>query len=306
MSLNHILHLSPEVKDALASKRPVVALESTVISHGLPYPENVTITHEIIRTIRNQGTVPALIALFDGRIHVGLTDAEVERLGTEKNIAKINRADLGPCLYQKRTGATTVSGTMICAHLAHIRVFSTGGIGGVHRYAGETFDVSADLIELAETPVMVVCSGAKSILDVPKTLEYLETHRVPVLGYQTKVFPLFFARQSDHLLNYSFERVEDIAQTAHIHWTLGSKGILVATPPPSADAIACDVAHQYVEEALTVCKNSNITGKDVTPFLLDYMARQSNGLTVHTNKSLLLNNAYVAAQIAHSFSDTVG
>jgi pseudouridine-5'-phosphate glycosidase len=299
-----LLRIFSEVEMALQERKPVVALESTVISHGLPFPYNLEVTEKMLTAVRESGAVPAIIALMDGHIKIGLSSSEVEALASSKNVMKVSRADLAYCLAQKEIGATTVSGTMFCAHQAGIQVFATGGIGGVHRGAETTFDISADLTELARTPVLVVCSGAKSILDIPKTLEYLETQGVPVVGYKTNSFPLFYIGNSHYDLQKSEDSAEGIANLARIHWGLGLKGIVVANPVPSGDSLESKEIESFIDQAIEESHEKGVVGKSVTPFLLKRVSELSKGKTLKANKSLLVNNASAAGQIAVSLKET--
>jgi pseudouridine-5'-phosphate glycosidase len=301
-SILPFIKLSPAVKNALHHKLPVVALESTVISHGLPYPDNRDVTLHMMNAITESGAVPAVIALIDGCIHIGLTDDELEMFAICSDVLKISRPDIAYCLATKQLGATTVSATMICAAYAGIRVFSTGGLGGVHRGAETTFDISADLTEFSKTPILVVCSGVKSILDVPKTLEYLETQGVPIIGYQTDRFPLFFTHSSNHGLTQSLNNSYDIARTAEIHWELGLSGMVVANPVPEYASIQDDIVERWVNEAVDQLNENNIRGKAVTPFILSKVSALSEGKTLHANKALLISNARLAGQISASLS----
>lgn len=300
-----LLRISSEIEVALHEKKPVVALESTVISHGLPYPDNLEVTEKMLSAVRASGAVPAIIALMDGYIKIGLNSSEIEILAHSKNVMKVSRADLAYCLAQRKMGATTVSATMFCAHQAGIRVFATGGIGGVHRGAETTFDISTDLTELAQTPVLVVCSGAKSILDIPKTLEYLETQGVPVVGYKTSNFPLFYMGNSQYDLQKNENSPEDIAHLAKIHWNLGLKGLIVANPIPFEDSLDSNEIDSFITQAIKESHKKGIAGKSVTPFLLKRVSELSKGKTLKANKSLLVNNARVAGKIAVSLQEEI-
>ncbi len=290
--------LSPEIKAAIQSGRPVVALESTVISHGLPWPENLQLARELETIVRDNGATPATIALIAGQPRVGLTTDELEQLADGKTpVCKISRRDFGTAIIQKAYGATTVAATMIVAHKAGIKVFATGGIGGVHR--GDTADVSADLIELSRTPVAVVCAGAKSILDLPRTLEWLETFGVPVLGYDTNEFPAFYTRTSGLPLHDRVDSGEDAARVIDAHWSFGlDSGVLVTVPIAESDAPDPATIDAYVAQALQEADAQQITGKDITPFLLGRLVEISGGKTLQANLALLRQNAAVAAQIA--------
>ncbi|MBY0462115.1 MAG: pseudouridine-5'-phosphate glycosidase [Alphaproteobacteria bacterium] len=294
------LKFGTQAQRAIQNNVPIVALESTVISHGLPYPDNLEVTKKMMSAITEAGAVPAVIGLMDGFIHIGLNEDELELFSTRKDILKISRSDIAYCLSEKKLGATTVSATMLCAFYAGIRVFSTGGLGGVHRGAEETFDISADLTELSKTPVLVVCSGAKSILDVPKTLEYLETQGVPIIGYQTNYFPLFFTKESEYPLTGCLRSPEEIASFADINWKLGLAGMVVANPVPAVDSLEGDVVEEWIQIATMDADERGIKGKAVTPFILARVAELSAGKTMQTNKSLLVNNAILAGKVAVS------
>jgi pseudouridine-5'-phosphate glycosidase len=299
-NISSFLKISPQVKNALENGLPIVALESTVISHGLPYPCNLDITNKMMDAVTDAGAVPAVIGLMDGYIHIGLNEVELKEFATRKDILKVSRCDISYCLSEKRLGATTVSGTMLCAAYAGIRVFSTGGLGGVHRGASESFDISADLTELSRTPVLVVCSGAKSILDVPKTLEYLETEGVLVIGYKTNQFPLFFTNESHYALNHCLTTPQAIASLAKTHWQLGLNGIVIANPIPTNDSLKGDIVEKWIESATLEALNAGVIGKAVTPFLLAKVAELSQGETLKANKALLVHNAALAAEIAET------
>jgi pseudouridine-5'-phosphate glycosidase len=293
------LTFSPEVADALAKGLPVVALESTIITHGMPWPENVETAKLVEQDIREAGAVPATIAIMNGQIHIGLTDRQLKELGQAKGVMKLSRADLAFCLASGRTGATTVAATMICAHLAGIKVFATGGIGGVHRGAEDSFDVSADLHELAKTPVIVVCAGAKAILDVPKTLEVLETLGVPVVAYGQDVFPAFWSRNSGLPAPLRADTAAEIAKAQALRETLGlSGGTLVANPVPLADEIPREKIVPVIEAALAEATHRKIAAKAVTPFLLQHIYEMTGGQSLVTNIALVRNNARLAAKIA--------
>lgn len=293
-----LLRLSEQVQTALDNGYPVVALESTVIAHGLPWPQNLELALDLERIIGMYGAVPATIAAIDGRLCVGLTKAEIERLADGREpVRKLSRRDLPLAVAQGGLGATTVAATMLIAHWAGIRVFATGGLGGVHR--GNASDVSADLPELAQTPVAVVCAGVKSILDLPRTLEWLETYSVPVLGFGTDEFPAFYARTSGLLVQ---QRVDTAAQVAHIlaaQEALGlHNGTLVAVPIPEADALDPTTIEGPILQALAEASHANVWGKALTPFLLSKLVNLSGGESLRANMALLRNNAAVAAQIA--------
>ncbi len=300
-NLSNYLTIAPEVQDALAGGRPVVALESTVIAHGLPYPANLEIARAMEAAIREEGAVPATIALHDGRIVVGLDAAEVEQLATAKEVLKISRRDLAVALATRQLGATTVAGTMLCASLAGIRFFATGGIGGVHRGAETSMDISADLTELSRTPVLVVCAGAKSILDLDLTLEYLETQGVPVLGWQTSELPAFYARSSGRKLQQRVDEVNTVAAIARTQWECGLHGLVVTCPIPAEYALDPAPLEAATEQALRVAREQGVRGSATTPFLLSHVARVTAGESVEANKALLLNNARWAARFARAY-----
>jgi pseudouridine-5'-phosphate glycosidase len=298
------LDIRPEVAAALDAGRAVVALESTVISHGLPYPHNLEIAQRLEAIIREGGAVPATVAILSGQIRVGLDEAEIEHLATASGIAKVSRRDLGAVVAGGGDGATTVAATMIAAALAGIRVFATGGIGGVHRGGEVSLDVSADLAELGQSPVAVVASGAKAILDLPRTLEVLETHGVPVIGYGTDRFPAFFSRSSGLTLDARAETPEAAAAIMAAHWDLGlAGGLLVCNPVPEAAALAPEEVAAWVEVALGEAEAAAIAGAEVTPFLLSRLNDLSAGRTLAANIALLKHNAAVAAEIALAFAD---
>ncbi len=295
------ISLSDEVEFALTEGVGVVALESTIISHGFPYPDNVECALTAEQCVRDGGAVPATIAIIDGRPTVGLSREQIERLATAGagGVTKASRRDMGVLVATGATGATTVAGTMLIAALAGIRVFATGGIGGVHRGAQESFDISADLLELARTPVCVVCAGAKSILDIGLTLEVLETHGVPVLGYRTTQFPAFYSATSGHGVDATFETAQQIAAVLRAQDDLGmSGGTLVANPIAPEYAIDPDVLDGWTRQALAEAQRDGVHGKDVTPFLLARLHELSSGVTQQANKELVYGNARLAAQIA--------
>lgn len=290
---------SPEVAAALQEGRPVVALESTIITHGMPYPQNVETARAVEAVVRAGGAVPATIAVLEGRLVAGLDDATLDRLGQAQGVFKATRRDLAPVIVRGATAGTTVAATMVIAAKAGIPVFATGGIGGVHRGAEETFDISADLIELATTPVTVVCAGAKSILDIPKTLEFLETHGVPVLGYRTTAFPAFFSRDSGETLDFACDSAEEIAAVVAAHRALGfQSGILVANPIPEADALDAATIGARIAEAIAAAEAEGVTRKALTPFLLQRILDLTDGRSLVANIALVKNNAALAARIA--------
>ena len=292
------LAVSPPVADALAAAAPVVALESTLIAHGLPYPLNLETAGEMMGAIRREGAVPALIAVLDGRIRIGLEASELVRIASDDRIAKAGARDVPILVATGASGATTVAGTMFCARLAGIEVFATGGIGGVHRGASSTFDVSADLYELARTPVAVVCSGAKSILDVPATLEMLESLGVPVLGLATTRFPAFHLRDSGLPVPHPVQDAREAARVAAAVLALERTGLVVANPVSAEEAMDRETVEHLVEQAERGARTANVAGKALTPFLLDALAASSGGATLRTNRALLVDNARAAAEVA--------
>ena len=298
--MNKYLDISPEVKAALEAGKPVVALESTIISHGMPYPKNVETALMVEQTLRDNGAVPATIAVIGGRLKAGLSKEEIEYLGkTGRGVAKASRRDLPALVARGADGATTVTTTMIIAHMAGIQVFATGGIGGVHRGAETTMDISADLEELAQTPVMVVCAGAKSILDLGLTLEYLETKGVPVIGYGTEELPAFYTRKSGFGVDYRVDSPEELAAMFAAQRDLGYKGgMLVTNPIPEEYAMPKDVIDAAIEQALRECKEQGVHGKETTPFLLARVVELTGGDSLESNIQLVLNNARVAARTA--------
>ncbi len=300
-NISNYLTLSTEVQAALEAGRPVVALESTVIAHGLPYPANLEIARDMEAAIRAEGAVPATIGLHDGRIVVGLSSAEVEQLATAEHVLKVSRRDLAVALATRKLGATTVAGTMLCASLAGIRFFATGGIGGVHRGAESSMDISADLTELSRTPVLVVCAGAKSILDLDLTLEYLETQGVPVLGWQTDEFPAFYVRSSGRALQHRVDDLNTLAAIARAQWDCGLHGLVVTCPIPEEYAMNPAPLEVATEEALRLAREQGVRGSATTPFLLSHVAQATSGESVEANKALLLNNARWAARFACAY-----
>lgn len=297
---NPYLDLAPEVQRALQAGQPVVALESTIISHGMPYPQNVETALKVEAVVRAQGAVPATVAIVDGRLKAGLSAAQIEQLGRAgREAAKVSRRDIAFIVAQGRSGATTVASTMIVAHMAGIRVFATGGIGGVHRGAQHSFDVSADLQELAQTPVAVVCAGVKSILDLGLTLEYLETHGVAVIGYQTGTLPAFFTRDSAFKVDYRLDSAADIARTLQAKWAMGLRGgMVIANPIPHEYAMPREVIDAAIAQALTEAQAQRIGGKESTPFLLARVCELTGGDSLTSNIELVLNNARLASAIA--------
>ncbi|OJV66827.1 MAG: pseudouridine-5-phosphate glycosidase [Clostridiales bacterium 38-18] len=293
------LDIKPEVAKALAEGKAVVALESTIISHGMPYPQNVKTALEVESIVRENGAIPATIAILGGRLKVGLTEDEIEYLGKAKNVIKTSRRDIPFIVAKGVDGATTVASTMILAALAGVKVFATGGIGGVHRGAQETYDVSADLQELAQTNVAVVCAGAKSILDIGLTLEYLETHGVPVVGYQTEELPAFYTRKSGFGVDYRIDSPVELATALKAKWDLGLQGgMVVANPIPEAYAMDYDVITEAINSAVKEAEEKGIKGKESTPFLLAKVKELTAGTSLDANIQLVYNNAKVAAQLA--------
>lgn len=293
------LDINPEVKAALEAGKPVVALESTIISHGMPYPQNVETARKVEQIIRDGGCVPATIGIIKGRLKAGLTDEEIEYMGHGSKILKASRRDLPFIVANELDGATTVASTMIIAAMAGIHVFVTGGIGGVHRGAQETFDISADLMELANTNVAVVCAGCKSILDIGLTLEHLETNGVPVIGYQTKDFPAFYTRKSGFGVDYTADSALEVAKAAKAKWEMGLKGgVVIGNPIPEAFEMDYNTITKAIEEAVKEAADTGIRGKESTPFLLSKIKAITGGESLVSNIELVYNNARVGAEIA--------
>lgn len=303
MNWNKYLDVNPEVAEAVASGKPVVALESTIISHGMPYPQNVQTALQVEEIIRQSGAVPATIAIIGGRLKAGLTPEEIEYFGKKgQTIAKASRRDLAVLCARGQDGATTVTTTMMIAHMAGIKVFATGGIGGVHRGAETTMDISADLEELAHTPVMVVCAGAKSILDLGLTLEYLETHGVPVLGFGTEELPAFYTRSSGFKVDYRVDSPEELAAAFKAQHDLGLEGgMLVTNPIPEEFSMDPAVINAAIDQAIGECEAQGIHGKATTPFLLARVAELTGGNSLASNIQLVFNNARLAAQTAAAY-----
>ena len=303
MTLSNILTFSPEVAAARAAGRPIVALESTIITHGMPWPQNVETARAVEDEIRTAGAVPATLALMAGRIHIGLTPEELQTLGQARDVMKVSRADLAACLAMGRTGATTVAATMICAHLAGISVFATGGIGGVHRGAEVSFDISADLAEFSLTPVTVVGAGAKAILDLPKTLEVLETYGVPVIAYGQDDFPAFWSRSSGLKAPLRMDSAAQIAASHQMRAKLGiAGGQFVANPIPLDAEIPRAEIDPFIEQALKEAATNGISAKAVTPFLLQRIFELTQGRSLTCNIALVKNNARLAAKIARALA----
>ncbi|MGZ8289760.1 MAG: pseudouridine-5'-phosphate glycosidase [Telluria sp.] len=305
--MHQFLLFSPEVAAARTAGKPVVALESTIISHGMPYPQNVTTAKEVEQIIRDAGAVPATIAIIDGKICIGLNDEQLELLGTSPDAMKVSRRDLPYVLSTRKLGATTVAATMICAALAGIRVFVTGGIGGVHRGAETSFDISADLQELANTDVAVVCAGVKSILDIGLTLEYLETHGVPVVSVGQPGFPAFFTRESGFKADFQLDTALEQAAFIQTKWQLGLRGgVVVSNPVPEMFAMPKDEIDRITMQALGEADANGVAGKAVTPFLLNRIKQLTEGRSLATNIALVKHNALVGAQLAAAMHDLPG
>jgi pseudouridine-5'-phosphate glycosidase len=302
--LEQYLDINPEVKAALAAGKPVVALESTIISHGMPYPQNVETAMKVEQIIRDNGAVPATISILKGRMKVGMTAEEIEYLGKAgQAVIKTSRRDIPFIVAKKIDGATTVASTMILAQMAGVKVFATGGIGGVHRGAQQTFDISADLQELANTDVAVVCAGAKSILDIGLTLEYLETQGVPVVGYQTSKVPAFYTRESAFKVDYQLDTPAEVAAAMKAKWEMGLKGgVVVTNPIPEEFALDSEMIDQVIADAVAEMAEKGISGKESTPFLLAKVAEKTVGKSLAANIELVFNNAKLAAQIAVEYS----
>ncbi len=303
--LNKYLDIKPEVAEALAAGKPVVALESTIISHGMPYPQNVETALAVEKIVREHGAVPATIAVIGGRLKAGLTAEEIEYFGKKGlDIAKASRRDLAVLCARGEDGATTVTTTMMIAHMAGIKVFATGGIGGVHRGAETTMDISADLEELAQTPVMVVCAGAKSILDLGLTLEYLETHGVPVIGYETEKLPAFFTRDSEFNVDYRMDSPAEIAKAFKVQNEMGLPGgMLVANPIPVEYSMDSKVISAAIDQAVAEAEEKGIHGKETTPFLLARVTELTGGNSLESNIQLVFNNARLAAKTAAAYCE---
>jgi pseudouridine-5'-phosphate glycosidase len=290
-------HISDEVAQGLRDKSPIVALESTVITHGLPRPVNLELALDMEKEVRGGGAIPATIAVLQGRVHIGLNDDTIELLALSDDVHKISVRDLAPAIAKGWNGGTTVAGTIFVAHKVGIRVFATGGIGGVHRQP--PYDISADLSQLAVTPMVVVCAGAKAILDLPATLEYLETHSVPVVGYQTDDFPAFYASSSSFPVSVRVDSVETLNNIARIHWDLGQQSaVLVVQPPPVEDAIPNQLIDGFIQSALDEAESLGLRGQALTPFLLSRIGELTQGASLTVNISLLRKNARLAAEIA--------
>lgn len=299
-----LVEVLPEVQAALDNNQPVVALESTIISHGMPWPQNAETALLVSKTVRENGAIPATIAVIDGKLKAGLTIEEIELLAKQgQSVMKCSRRDLPYVVAKKTLGATTVAATMLIAEKAGIKIFATGGIGGVHRGAAETMDISADLTELGKTSVAVVCAGAKSILDLALTKEYLETQGVPILGYQTKQLPAFYTQSSTHEVDFRLDTPEEVARFLQSKWTLGLVGgVVIANPIPDEFAMNENVITEQIEQALLEAKQLGIKGKETTPFLLKRITDQTEGESLKANIQLVLNNARLASRIAQELA----
>ena len=304
MKYSDYLDIHPDVEKAIKNKEPVVALESTIISHGMPYPKNVETALMVEDTVRSNKAVPATIAIINGRLKVGLTNEEIEFLATNEEVKKVSRRDLPITVAQKLSGSTTVASTMIIASLAKIAVFATGGIGGVHRGAENTLDISADLEELANTNVCVVCAGAKAILDIGLTLEYLETKGVPVIGYKTSELPAFYSSESGFDVDYKIDSALEIAEILKTKWSLSiDGGVLVTNPIPVAFELESSIMNEAINEAIIEANNENISGKEITPYLLSKVNELTEGKSLNANIKLIQNNANLASKIALHYSN---
>ena len=304
MMQNEYLSITPEIEQAIKEGKPVVALESTILSHGMPFPQNVEFAHKVEEIVRGEGAVPATTAIIGGKLKVGLTSEELDIMCKAENVVKVSRRDVAVYLAAGKTGATTVATTMMIAEMAGIKVFATGGIGGVHRGAQETMDISADLQELANTKVAVVCAGAKSLLDIGLTLEYLETFGVPVLGLRTEDFPAFYCRTSGYKLDYNAENEAEIAKIVKTKWDLGLKGgFVIGNPIPEEYALDYNEMEKVIVKALELAKEQGIRGKDTTPFLLSHIKDMTEGVSFASNLQLAYNNARAASKISVALSN---
>ena len=303
MKLNDFIDIHPEVENAIENKEPIVALESTIISHGMPYPKNVETAFMVEETVRSNKAIPATIAIINGRLKVGLTNEEIEFLATNEEVKKVSRRDLPITIAQQLSGSTTVASTMIIASLARIAIFATGGIGGVHRGAENSMDISADLEELAKTNVCVVCAGPKAILDIGLTLQYLETKGVPVIGYKTSELPAFYSSESGFDVDYKIDSALEIAEILKTKWNLLiDGGVLVANPIPIAFELETSIMNGAINQAIIDADNENITGKEITPYLLSKVNEITQGKSLDANIKLIQNNAALAAKIALHYS----
>ena len=302
--MQSFLEIHPEVKNALAESKPVVALESTIISHGMPYPQNINTAIEVEEIVRNNGAIPATIAIFNGKCFAGLTKEQLEYFAKKaKDVWKVSIRDMPYVISKKLSGATTVAATMRIASMAGIKIFVTGGIGGVHRNASETMDISADLTEMKQTSVAIVSAGIKSILDIGLTLEYLETNGIPVVTIGQNEFPSFYSRKSGFVSPLKADNINEVADMLHTKWQMGLNGaVLVANPVPVEHEIISEEMEIHIQKALTAAKEKNITGKDVTPFLLKYIADHTRGESLEANIALIKNNAKAGAELAVAYS----
>ena len=302
MELGKWMDISEEIQDSIKEKGPVVALESTIISHGMPFPQNLETALEVESIIRKEGAIPATIAVVEGRIKIGLSNLELEQFAQGTKTVKVSSRDLPLALSQKQDGGTTVAATMICARMAGISIFVTGGIGGVHRGSEKTMDISGDLMELSRTNVAVVCAGIKSILDIPRTLEYLETQGVPVIGYRTDEFPAFYTTTSGYSVQSRINTAEEIARCMKVKWELGLEGgMVIANPVLREDAMDEEVIEEAITKSLKEASEKGIDGKAVTPFLLERISQLTDGESLKTNIALVCNNALLGARIASAY-----
>jgi len=304
MELGKWVDISEEIQNSIKGNGPVVALESTIISHGMPFPQNLETALEVESIIRKEGAIPATIAVVEGRIKIGLSNLELEQFAQGTKTVKVSSRDVPLVLSQKQDGGTTVAATMICARMAGISVFVTGGIGGVHRGSEKTMDISGDLMELARTNVAVVCAGIKSILDIPRTLEYLETQGVPVIGYRTDKFPAFYTTTSGYSVQSRINTAEEIARCMKVKWELGLEGgLVIANPVLREDAMDEEVIEEAIIKSLKEASEKGIDGKAVTPFLLERISQLTGGESLKTNIALVFNNALVGAKIASAYGN---
>ena len=304
MELGKWMDISEEIQDSIKEKGPIVALESTIISHGMPFPQNLETALEVESIIRKEGAIPATIAVVEGRIKIGLSNLELEQFTQGTKNVKVSSRDLPLAISQKQDGGTTVAATMICARMAGISIFVTGGIGGVHRGSEKTMDISGDLMELARTNVAVVCAGIKSILDIPRTLEYLETQGVPVIGYRTDEFPAFYTTTSGYSVQSRINTAEEIARCMKVKWELGLEGgMVIANPVLREDAMDEEVIEEAITKSLKEASEKGIDGKAVTPFLLERISQLTDGESLKTNIALVCNNALVGAKIASAYGN---
>ena len=302
MELGKWMDISDEIQNSIKENGPVVALESTIISHGMPFPQNLETALEVERIIRKEGAIPATIAVVEGRIKIGLSNLELEQFAQGTKTVKVSSRDLPLAISQKQDGGTTVAATMICARMAGISIFVTGGIGGVHRGSEKTMDISGDLMELARTNVAVVCAGIKSILDIPRTLEYLETQGVPVIGYRTDEFPAFYTTTSGYSVQSRINTAEEIARCMKVKWELGLEGgMVIANPVLREDAMDEEVIEEAITKSLKEASEKGIDGKAVTPFLLERISQLTDGESLKTNIALVCNNALLGARIASAY-----